>query len=383
MSSVAVPNVRNASIDVRETGLIYRNPKPHLRAVHAMHPTLARADDDGTLVASFDLGQAPQSMDYAGYFSRSTDGGKTWDKPQRLVPPAAPGQRPRNSFARICRVSDGSLVGLGCHIYRDDPEQGYINPSNFGHGPMDIFLIRSTDGGRSWTSPQNIKPPLVGPTFEICHPVVELSDGRWLAPVATWKDWNGNAPSGMKAISLVSHDKGKTWPEYIDELDDWANGYMHIEQALVQLRDGRLLVTAWAYHEQKQTSAPTPYALSDPAAKSFGPARRTGLSGETPKMICLRDGRVLCLYRRLDKPGLWANLSMIDGDDWINLAEAPVWQGARSFMHGQRAMADELSDLKFGCPNLIQLPDGQVLAAFWCHEDEISVIRWVRIRCPE
>jgi hypothetical protein len=343
-----------------------------------MHPSLARLDD-GELLAAFDLGQGPQSLDYSGYISRSADAGKSWSEPRRLIEPNGVA-RPCNDIARIRRLSDGMIVGLGCRIYRDDPEQGYVNPATFGHAPTDLFLIRSTDDGHSWSEPQFIVPPLVGPAWEICHPIVELSDGRWLAPMATWKGWDGDAPNGMKSISLVSYDKGRTWPEYVDELDDWANGYMHVEQTLVQLRDGRLLVTAWAYHEEKQISAPTPYAISTDG-KSFGPRRQTGLLGQTPKMTCLKDGRVCCLYRRIDKPGLWANLSRIDGDDWINLAEAPVWQGASSGMAGERAMTDELSDLKFGAPNLIQLPDGDVFAAFWCHENEISVIRWVRMRC--
>jgi hypothetical protein len=29
------------SMTVTNTGLVYRNPKPHLRAIHAMHPTIS------------------------------------------------------------------------------------------------------------------------------------------------------------------------------------------------------------------------------------------------------------------------------------------------------------------------------------------------------
>jgi hypothetical protein len=31
-------------IEVVETGLVYRNPKPYLRAIHAWHPTLVLLD---------------------------------------------------------------------------------------------------------------------------------------------------------------------------------------------------------------------------------------------------------------------------------------------------------------------------------------------------
>ena len=33
------------TIEVLETGLIYRNPKPHLQAVHAWHPSVDYFDD--------------------------------------------------------------------------------------------------------------------------------------------------------------------------------------------------------------------------------------------------------------------------------------------------------------------------------------------------
>ena len=50
-------------IECRDTQLIYRNPHPNLRAVHAWHPSLARGGGD-ELLASFDLGQAVESLDY-------------------------------------------------------------------------------------------------------------------------------------------------------------------------------------------------------------------------------------------------------------------------------------------------------------------------------
>lgn len=98
-------------------------------------------------------------------------------------------------------------------------------------------------------------------------------------------------------------------------------------------------------------------------------------------MVCLSDGLVCALIDVAISLGLWANLCRIEGDDWVNLAEVrSAWVRRRAW-GGEHKMATELSDLKFGCPNLIQLPDGDVLAAFWCHENELSIIRWVRMRC--
>jgi hypothetical protein len=359
-----------------ETGLVYRNPKPYLRAIHTWHPSLVSLDN-GELVATFDLGQGAESLDYRTYLARSKDLGHTWSEPVRLF--EDPVQRCSTHTVRIGRVADGTLVGFGGRLYRDDPEQGLVNRDNLGYVPMDLILLKSRDGGHTWDGPHKIEPPLVGPSFEICHPIRQLRDGRWLAPTSTWKGWNGETPNGMNAIALVSYDRGRTWPEYLRVMGAYDQGVIHWEQSLVQLPDDRLLSVAWAMQESTGKTLPTPYAISADG-RSFAPPRLTGLRAQTAKIICLADGRIFCLYRRDDKPGLWANLSRIDGDNWVNLEELAVWQGCASGMTGEAATGDELGALRFGFPSMVQLPDGDVMAAFWCMEDCIQNIRWVRIR---
>jgi hypothetical protein len=49
-------------------------------------------------------------------------------------------------------------------------------------------------------------------------------------------------------------------------------------------------------------------------------------------------------------------------------------------MAGVGNTSDELSGLKFGYPSMVELPGGEVLAVFWCLEDCIHNIRWVRLK---
>jgi hypothetical protein len=363
-------------IEVLGTGLVYRNPKPHLRAVHTWHPSLVLLDN-GELLASFDLGQGAESLDYRTYLSRSLDTGLTWSPPLPLLEETT---SPRSTHSlRISRTRAGAVLAFGGRFHRNDPEEGLVNRANLGYVPMDLLWMQSDDGGRTWGPPHRIEPPLVGPSFEICHGIVELRDGRWLAPTSTWKGWEGQMPNGMKAVTLVSHDQGHSWPEYIDIVDQYAQAIISWEQSLTELPDGRLLAVVWAFDENAGRSLPNPYTLSDDG-RLFSPPRLTGLKGQTAKLLSLADGRVLCLYRRDDQPGLWANLACIDGEQWINLAEAPLWQGAGSGMTGKAAAGEELSGLKFGYPSMVRLNDGNVFALFWCCEDCINNIRWLRIR---
>lgn len=363
-------------LELIDSGVVYRNPKPHLRSVHAWHPTIARLGD-GTLLAAFDLGEAIESLDYRTYTSRSHDGGHTWDTPKRLFED----NHPRRAIhtVRIRRLKDGSLIGFGARAYRDDPEEGLTNRANLGYVPMDLILLRSSDEGASWQGPQVIEPPLVGPSFEVCHPIMELADGRWLAPTATWKGWDGSAPNGMKAIALVSHDRGKTWPEWIDVVDQWASGIVSWELGMCELPGGRLLGVVWCLDDKAGRSLPNKFALSRDG-RTFGPPRANGLRGETAKLLTHSTGNVVCLYRRLDQPGLWANLVRIEGDNWNNVAETAVWQGPSSGMKGEGKAADELSSLKFGFPTMIELPDGDVFAVFWCLDNCLYSIRWAKLR---
>src|SRR5437762_14100656 len=64
-------------------GYVYRNPVPHLTAIHAWHPSLVRLSG-GSLLATFDLAQAVEGLDYHTCQSRSNDGGRTWSQPAPL-----------------------------------------------------------------------------------------------------------------------------------------------------------------------------------------------------------------------------------------------------------------------------------------------------------
>lgn len=365
-------------IQVVDSGLVYRNPRPELRSRHTWHPTIVRFDD-GEWLCTFDIAEADVSHDYRTYKSRSTDDGRTWSAPERVF--ADPPGRPTTHSVRISRISDGpdELVAFGGLNYRDDPEGHLINVPSLGYVEMDLITLRSHDRGRTWEGPTRIDPPLVGPAFEVCHAIVELADGRWIAPTSTWMGWHGDAPNGMNAIYLVSHDKGRTWPEYVTEFDRWAENKIHWEQSVIQLRDGRLLSVAWVVDKDTGEVDATPYAIS-PDGRSFPVKGNTGFRGQTTKLVELPDGRILAAYRRDDQPGLWATTARIEGDRWVNEETGPLWQGAESGMTGEGSRGEELAQLKFGFPQMVVRPDGDIMLVFWCQEDCIKNIRWLRIR---
>jgi hypothetical protein len=358
---------------VLDTGLIYRNPKPHLWAIHTWHPSLVVLSGR-ELLTTFDIAQAVEAFDYHTVLCRSADAGRNWSAPEPLLTEPTPNT---THSLRTCRLHDGSLMAFGAQWHRR-PGEGLTNRANLGFLPTDLIITRSRDAGRAWEPHRVVQPPLVGPSFEVCHPVVELSDGRLLWPTSTWKGWDGEAPNGMKCVALVSRDGSRTWPEYLDVMDDYAQGIINWEVSLREMPDGRLLAVTWSFHEPSGHTRPTRYTVSGDGRR-FSAPRPTGFLAQTCKILPVGGDRVLCLYRRDDQPGLWATLAEMNDGAWTNLDEAPLWRGAGSGMTGQASRSDKLGDLRFGYPSPVLLPDGTVLVAFWCREKDVNNIRWIHL----
>jgi hypothetical protein len=370
---------QGTNISMIETGLIYRNPKPHVYSRQATFPSLVLLPN-GELLAAFGVGSGFESADNHTEYARSTDGGRTWKQEGWLFVEQT--GHPTSSNVRISSVPGGDLVAFGARWDRSRVDEGLTNEETLGFVETELIRLRSSDQGHTWQGPFTIEPPLAGPSFEICSPIVPLRDGRWLAPTATWKGWDGECPSGMKAIALVSHDRGETWPEYVDVMNGTAERVIYWEQKIVDLGDGRLLAVCWTHDLVAGGDRPVHYALSHDYGRSFGPPRSTGLHGQTTTPIYLGDGRLLCVYRRTDQRGLWATYVRLDGDEWVNEEELPLWgsehAAGRSMVGGQN-ISQEFANLKFGLPAGLMLPDGQVLVAFWCVEECLYVIRWFRL----
>lgn len=368
-----------AAIRCLQSGLIYRNPSPHVRSVHAYFPSVAMLSDD-ELLTTLVLGEAFESTNLHTCVARSTDRGRTW----QFEGPIYPGTSDRltSDSCRLTSLPDGEVVALMARFDRSaHPDEGLTNHRTLGFVPTELLLLRSADQGRTWTEPQPITPPLTGPSFELCCPLTPLRDGRWLLPTSTWRGWDGECPNGMKMVAFVSHDRGQNWPEYVDVMADPARRAIYWESKIVELPDGRLLATAWAYDEADACDLPNQYALSADGGQTWSAPRSTGLQGQTLTPLILDDGRVLCIYRRMDQPGLWANLSRLEGDEWIDENCQPLWGADAGSLTGHSSnMAQNFNVLKFGAPCATLLSDGTIFTAFWCYEDGVSNIRWFALQ---
>jgi len=364
-------------MEVVGTGLIYRNPKPHVHSRHAYFPSLVNLGG-GELLCSMVIGEAFESADCRICLARSNDNGESWALQGRMLP-----ESPEGVYSEACRIMRASDGTLAANVFRYDRHrtgEGLANPETLGFVETEMSVWRSADGGFEWTGPEVIRPPLVGPEFELCSPMVELSDGRWILPTSTWRAWDGADPTGMKAVAFISHDCGATWPEYADVLDGSAEKVIYWESKVIELSPGRLVSIGWSYDEAAQGDRTNACSISNDGGRSFGPPRDTGLHGQTAALHRLDDDRLLGVYRRTDTPGLWAaEVSLADGT-WQTLRQEPLW-AADSLLTGEtdENRVRQFNVLRFGAPCIIDRDDGQVLVAFWAVEDCVGNMRWVKV----
>lgn len=362
-------------IEILETGLLYANPMPHLRSRQATFPTVAPLDD-GSLLAAFTVGEAFESADGHTELARSADGGRTWT---HLGPmPRTPTPHPTSESGRLSRTPDGELLCFGPRFDRSDPERPIGNAATNGFLDCEAVLYRSRDGGASWSDAEVLPIPLPAP-YEIASSIVVLPDGRWLAPFATWRNWEGVKQTPERAYGLVSHDRGRTWPGLLTTFDDPKERCVFWEQRLLSVGEGRLLAVAWTHDHEAGRDLPDHFALARDG-EQFGPPRSTGLAGQTCTPLWLGGDRLLCLYNhRYGEPGVRAALVRFSETEWRVETESVVWgQGGGPRQRGATVVA-ELNQLRFGFPGAVPLPDGSFLATHWCMEDAQLVIRWTRL----
>lgn len=349
------------SIEVIGTGRIDERDSAFPQAVQLL---------GGDLLCSFSVGGGPNAQGGTDW-ARSTDGGETWSLEGTIL---APTEDPyTTNFLKLSLSPDGGTV----YAYgsRSDREPG----EGFGEGSNHPVLCRSADDGRTWSAPQVIPMPC-DCALEISHGLLALASGRLLAPAATLPS---QERLGEQVLAAVSDDGGETWPTHAVVFEDPQGKLGYFEQKLAQIAPGRVMATCWTVTLGEVVDQPDSFAISDDDGSTWGPARSTGIRGQTMTPIPLGGDRLLVLYnRRYGDQGIVMALVTFTDTSW-----SIVYEG---LMYDARARRERPTDLEtgvqefdsfaFGFPTAIRLQDGSILATHWCQEDGDFGIRWTKLR---
>lgn len=121
------------------TGLIYRNPKPHLRSIHAYFPSVS-VMDNGKVLSTLVLGEAFSATNLRTFVARSTDDGEDWQL-EGAVYPGTP-DRLASDASRLTALAGGEMVLFmvrsGCSGH---PDEGLANSQTAGVRPDRVAAL--------------------------------------------------------------------------------------------------------------------------------------------------------------------------------------------------------------------------------------------------
>ena len=140
------------------------------------------------------------------FISRSQDGGRTWSTPARLY-----GSNTENQNHVLLQLADRTLVDVFAEGYR----------LSMPALTEEIRVIRSSDGGNSWSLPETVarfpySVATLGP-----HPI--RASGQDVSAFAeknsVYVSWEYNAPDHSQIGVVYSTDEGRTWITPADPVD--------------------------------------------------------------------------------------------------------------------------------------------------------------------
>lgn len=203
--------------------------------------------NDGTLLAVYDV-RYNNSKDLQEHIdiglSRSTDGGRTWEKMRR---PIAFGERGGLPLAQngagdpailVDKTSgDAWIASIWTHGMGVATAWWSTVPGISPDYTAQLVMSRSTDDGRSWSKPESVTPQLKDSTwaffFEGPGRGITTSDGTIVFAMQYTEFDEGRTPH---AGIIYSRDHGKTWQRHVAAKDSTT------EAQVAELSDGTLML---------------------------------------------------------------------------------------------------------------------------------------------
>ncbi len=280
---------------------------------------------NGDLLCAFYAGYSHVSIPNKAYpkggrivACRSSDGGKTWGKPQTLVDSPLDDRDPS-----LCQLKDGTLIcNFFCGQYTYQGRKRVKRPEY--DRTNDVYVVRSFDNGHTWETEPRLVPSPFASSHACSSPIIELHDGTLLLPTY------GNSPGKKTAVAFIrSRDRGETWGDTTVVADD----HNHYEPAVIQLPDKSLLCTI------RPCMCIT---RSTDLGHTWTPRKRMGIPGHASYLLRTSAGILLNAHRI---PGTSVEYSLDDGATWSKPVQIDSCTGAY--------------------PSMAELDDGSVLVVYY------------------
>jgi hypothetical protein len=365
------------------SGVIFRNPDPGYRHVAAMFPHPLELPS-GELICTYNRGSAMYATDLAFHLARSADEGYTWND-SGPIDLGARDSRPYSYHDPFLTCTRNGMLLIGAfRTDRSDPQRPMFNEQTGGLTSVEVFLIRSSDGGHSWGAVEPLALPQ-GIVATPAGPIVELCDGSWLWPCDQWNAFDDQRPYQPRTLGFFSRDQGRSWGDIVAFADGAAAGQGFWHGKPIVLADGRLQTMYWAADMRSGANLPNHVCSGDPSAHHWDVPMPTNLPGQTSALVDLGGQRRCCVYtwREAEHPGIMAALSEDGGRSWDLEGQVRLWDATGRDRLGVVALDSyprSHDTIAFGAPAALRLSNGDIYAAWWCMEAAIVHVRWARLK---
>ena len=337
---------------------------------------------DGTFIAAQYVASSLGAADAHIEVLRSSDG-RTWTNQGSIHGGGPPGDGWSYQNPQIHPVPGGRLVMTATRFEAADVP--LFDPESEALRRAELLLFWSEDGGWTWSEPQVVPVDLPPEryTWNGAGRLLQLAPDRWMYPLETWKPEGYAGPPDQKAAVLFSFDQGRTWGEFTVVADDPTGRLLWWDQMNALLPDGRIYTLLWTHRYGTSEDLVNHWVISEDQGRTWSEPVPTNLRGQVCAPIPLADGRVAAIYNFRHPPqgirvALTEDLSTYDLEGEIVVFDAGA-EATLGVPQSDNFLAEHLL-IAFGKPGGLLLPDGDLLAYFWCTVRGVTHTRWVRLR---
>lgn len=302
-------------------------------AMQGQFPVLAHGPS-GELAVVFRTGAGHYGLTGTLATACSTDGGRSWSDPIEVAPR---GDDVRNPALGI--AADGRWIlaywKASVRCYPGTDERRWRVPAPGTTGDPDLFVIASSDRGRTWTAPSPVRPA----RLTWCSPfgrILVAPDGV-LMMAAYGAPVDARAAGHFDAILLRSHDGGVTWGD----------------ESLVATNASELSLCALSSTEivgaVRRSESDTAIVRSTDGGRTWSAPISVTRPNEHPADLCvLRGGRLLLTFGRRRRPLGCGALTSADG--------GVTWSTEHEVILAGDGIGNDV-----GYPSTVQLADGTIV----------------------
>jgi len=247
---------------------------------------------------------------------RSYDGGRTWDTQNAGQMAAGGGQELGLIYLGNGKVG-GALAAHEVVPMNEAQRSGFphLHENEYPFSNVGSLWCWSDNFGLTWRVENTI---LVGDGLQACAPPVRLSDGTLMIPSY------GDIGRSKISSSVVhrSQDGGATWSDMVIMARGRPQTRHYHEPVVLELAPGHLLgMLRFADNGQSPRGIFWQNESLDNGLTWNTPKPTHVRSGACPRLLTLRDGRLLLTYgRRFEPYGIYASFSEDNGLTWSETA---------------------------------------------------------------